>query len=86
MTKRKLYHVVNGLWAGIPWCCIKFWNDGNNGRTRKHNDPWARKACYVRCDACIARKHFIKIRKNGAILKGLLGYSWDYTNSWWMKI
>jgi hypothetical protein len=86
MTQREMYHIVNGLWAGIPWCCIMFWHNGNTGVTRKTSDPWAETAQYVRCDTCIARRHFIKIRKNGAVLQGLIKHNWYNKDNWWLKI
>lgn len=73
MTKRQLYHILNGLWAGIPWCCIKFWHDGNSGLSRKGSDSLASVAQYVRCNKCIKAGHMVSIRFNGNIAGILIG-------------
>ncbi len=79
MTKRQLYHILNGLWAGIPWCCIRFWHEGNTGLSRMGYDPLYEEAQYVRCERCIRRGHMASIRFNGRIFGILIGQK-----PWWL--
>ena len=72
MSRRSLYHLLNGLWTGIPLCCIRFWLHGNTGSTRKQPDPLVGTAQYVRCDECVKHKRISKIRCNGSICHWLI--------------
>lgn len=32
--RAKIYHYVNGIRSGIPFCCVRFWVRGSNDYTR----------------------------------------------------
>ncbi len=72
-----LYDTINGIWSGIPLCCIKSWNKGYTGTNMLVEDPLWSKVEYVRCPMCIQSGKLIKIRHNGMICRGLVQHLWE---------
>ena len=72
-----LYSTINGIWSGIPLCCIKSWNKGYTGSNMLVEDPLQHKVEYVRCPKCIKSDKMIKVRHNGVIFHGLIEYLWE---------
>jgi len=70
--RRKLFHFINGVWTGIPLCCINYWNQGYSGIHRDKPDPNWPEAHYVRCNECAAARRSKKTRSNGVIARWLL--------------
>jgi len=76
--RQTLYDFVNGIWSGIPICCILFFIRKRRAGIREIAwEVYAERieshplACYVQCDKCHARKKLVKIRHNGTILHWL---------------
>jgi len=69
--REKLYDILNGIWSGIPLCCIKYWYDGNTGLSRDKEDPYRDEARYVRCNRCVSKRRIKQIRHNGDICRFL---------------
>ena len=70
--QRSLYHFVNGVWSGIPLCCIRYWLDGNDGMSRDKPDPYWEDTEYVRCNKCVSKRRVKTIRLNGSIWRFLV--------------
>jgi len=82
--KENIYHLINGLWSGIPLCCITFFvanhakHEGGIAAAKykeRYNrefeiDPEKNisKADYVRCDKCWNKDRLAKVRDNGVIM------------------
>ncbi len=65
MTKKKWFHLINGLWSGIPLCCIRHfvWHEcGHEAAARRGS---CNNVNYVQCDKCHSSHNSQKIRSNG---------------------
>lgn len=71
--RQKLYHFLNGVWSGIPVCCVAYWCKGFHGLNRDIPDPHYRETYYIRCNHCAAERHITTIRNNGRVAAWLLG-------------
>lgn len=76
-----IYDVANGLWSGIPWCCIMefaswAWYAGNITVARDLDAVYGEDPLgieYVRCGACrkIDRRADVNM-ENGRVLEWIL--------------
>ena len=86
ILRRKLYHYINGVRSGIPFCCVRFWVKSQ----AKYPDGVAATLCkerygvglndvheyeeanYVRCPKCFESGRDGRCKGNGTILHWLL--------------
>ena len=71
------YHFFNGIYSGIPLCCIIFFirkcrstNLVAKDVTIERGEEWSKNGGvqYVQCNKCYNKKKIIKIKNNGCIL------------------
>lgn len=80
--REKLYHLINGIRSGIPFCCVWFFVNRQDveglalklhyarGGTRGN---WIKDTCnYVRCDKCFDKKYEVPVKRNGVICEWLM--------------
>lgn len=70
-AKWMLIDFIEGLYSGLPICCVWSFTKGRRGLTltdEEWNHPIQRKGCYVLCQNCVKRDHVVQIKHNGRLL------------------
>lgn len=73
MTKgKRLFHFINGIWSGIPFCCVRHFVWVECGCEADRRRGYSNDVEYVQCDICHRVNKYRKIRDNGCILRFLM--------------
>ncbi len=77
LFKRKLFNFINGIYSGIPFCCVLFYTKRNKPKSYTALEVdisrgYSRNAGYVLCDKCFKENNVVNIKLNGAIFKSLI--------------
>lgn len=62
-----IYTMANGIYSGIPRCCVRSFAAGYTGTNMIKPDP-LENVQYIRCPKCIDSDHRVEVKKNGRIL------------------